>query len=125
MHPVRTLHRTEQKMETNQIRPRTVSLISKLLRPLADEGVMTVPEMRQIVSNLRHLASRGTAIPVVEPKLITQEAAAEMLGIGYSNLKKLFKEGRLPIKRKRIGSAVRLLNTDVLAFMLSADEENE
>jgi len=112
-------------MPTNQIRPRTVSLIARLLRPLADEGVMTVPEMRQIVANLNHLASRGTTIPVIEPKLITQEDAADMLGIGYSHLKKLFKEGRLAIKRKRIGSAVRFLNTDVLAFMILADEENE
>jgi hypothetical protein len=44
------------------IRPRTVSIIGKLLRPLADEGLTPVPELREILANLKYLANRLSSI---------------------------------------------------------------
>jgi predicted DNA-binding transcriptional regulator AlpA len=107
----------------SSIRPRTVSLIAKLLRPLTDEGLLSVAENREIIANLRHLATKGTMLPAVAPRLITQEEVADMLGIGISNWKKMEREGRFPgIKRRMVGSAVRYRNTDVYAAALADDE---
>ena len=104
------------------LRLRTVSLIGKFLRPLADEGLMTVPELNEVVANLRHLAAKGTLLPAIPPRLICQAEAAELLGISVSNFKKFEKEGRLPFKRRMIGSAVRYRNADVFKFILSDDD---
>jgi hypothetical protein len=104
------------------VSPRVVSLISKLLRPLAEEGVLTLDELQTIVANLRHLAAHGTMLPAVMPKLLTQEEAAEMLAISLSNFKKMEHEGRLILRRRMIGSSVRYRNTDVIALILAQDE---
>lgn len=112
-------------MEANQIRSRTVSLISKILKPWVDEGVVTVAESREIISNLRHLAQRGTIVPVTEPRLLTQDEAAAMLGIGKSNFKRMESEGKLPIPRRMLGSSVRYKNIDVIKFILADDGEDK
>lgn len=112
-------------METNHVTMRTVSLISRILKPLADEGILGVQEMRVIVSNLRHLASRGTVLPAMQPRLLTQEEAACMLGISKANLKKLEADGKLPIKRKMIGTSVRYRNVDILAFLMAEDATDD
>ena len=110
-------------MQTNQIRPRTVSLMAKLLKPWIDEGVIGVPEGREIISNLMHLSQRGELIPVVPPKLLNQEEASAMLGISKSSFKKMEAEGKLPIKRTMVGTSVRYLNTAILQFILADDQE--
>lgn len=112
-------------MEQNAIRLRTVSLVSKLLKPWVDEGIVSVAESREITSNLKHLAERGAILPAMTPKLLTQEEAAEMLGISKSNLKKMEAEGKLPIRRKLVGTSVRYRNTEILEFMLTDDKETE
>ena len=105
------------------IRPATVKLLSKLMNPLADAGLIYVPEMNEIVAQLRHLAVKGRPMPPIVPKLLTQEEAGDMLGISYSNFKKLEKEGHFPFKRKMVGTSVRFRNLDLLEFMLTDDEE--
>ena len=95
----------------------TVNLIAKLLNPLADAGVLSVPEEREIVAELRSLAKTGKPVPAVFPRLIDQREAAEMVGVSLSNFKKLESEGAFPFKRKMVGSAVRYRNTDVVAFI--------
>lgn len=112
-------------MEANQIRSRTVSLVSRILKPWVDEGVVTPAESREIIANLRHLSQRGTLVPAVEPRLITQDEAAAILGVGKSSFKKMESEGKLPIMRKMVGSSVRYRNTDVVKFILSDDPEGE
>ena len=98
--------------------------MAKLLKPWVDEGVVSVAESREIISNLRFLAQRGTLLPAMQTKLLNQEEAAAMLGISKSNYKKLEADGKLPIKRKMVGTSVRYRNTDVLEFiMMPADEE--
>ena len=112
-------------MKTNPIRPRTVSLVSKILKPWIDEGVVTVPESRAIISNLKYLAERGAILPTMAPKMLTQDEAATMLGICKSNFKKMEAEGKLPIRRRKVGTSVRYCNTDILEFMLTDDKEIE
>ena len=103
------------------IRPRTVKLLAKFLRPLTDEGIILNSEEKSILSNLKSLAEKGVVLPPVIPKLIDQKEAAEMLGIGHSNFKKLEAEGAFPFKRRMVGSSVRYKNTDVIKFIMADD----
>jgi predicted DNA-binding transcriptional regulator AlpA len=109
-------------MET-AIRIQTDNIVAKLLRPLVEIDLITVPESQEIVANLRHLAEKGTLMPVIPPKLVTQDEAAEMLGIGLSNFKKLEKEGKFSFKRRTVGgTAVRYRNTDIFAYIAANDD---
>jgi predicted DNA-binding transcriptional regulator AlpA len=105
------------------IKPKTVKLIRRLLNPLADEGVLSVSEMNEIVNQLKSLSRTGAQIPTIQPRLLSQKEAAEMLGIGLSNFKRLEKEGVIPIKRRMLGTSVRYLNTDVIHFMAQDEDE--
>jgi hypothetical protein len=109
-------------METT-LRIQTVNIVAKLLRPLVEIDLITVPESQFIIANLRHLAEKGCLMPVIPPKLVTQEEAAEMLGIGLSNFKKLEKEGKFSFKRRTVGgTAVRYRNTDVFNYIAGSDD---
>ena len=103
------------------IRPNTVKLISKLLAPWTDEGIISVAEQKEILSQLKHLAEKGENKPSIMPRLIDQKEAAGMLGIGISNFKKLEKENYFPFKRRMVGSAVRYRNTDIIDYVLSTN----
>ncbi len=107
----------------NQVRMKTVKLISNMLRPWLDEGVVYHREASIIISNLKSLAQKGCLAPDVEPKLLTQQEAADMLNIALSNFKKLEQQGVFPFKRKMVHSAVRYRNTDVIAYMMSDDAD--
>ena len=88
---------------------------------MSDEDLITVPEMNTILAELKHLAVHGEKMPAIMPKLIRQAEAAEMLGISLANFKKIEREGNLPFKRRKIGSAVRYRNTDIIKFIMSED----
>lgn len=106
-------------MNEVKITENTVRLIRRILRPIAEEGVIPLPEYNEVVSQLTSLAEHGTLKPVILPKLIDQKEAAEMLGISHSNFKKLEAEGAFPFPRKMVGSAVRYRNTDLIDYLLS------
>jgi predicted DNA-binding transcriptional regulator AlpA len=106
----------------SQIRPRTVKLIARLLSPLSDEGIISVPEEREIISNLKHLSERGELIPNIMPKLIDQTEAAELLGISLANFKKLEREGAFSFNRRMVGSSVRYRNLDVIKYLMTETE---
>jgi hypothetical protein len=109
-------------METT-LRIQAVNIIMKVIRPLVEIDLVSVPESQLIAANLRHLAEKGTLMPVIPPKLVTQEEAAAMLGIGLSNFKKLEKEGKFSFKRRTVGgTAVRYRNTDVFAYIAANDD---
>jgi hypothetical protein len=108
-------------MQNNSIRPRTVKLLAKFIKPLTEEGIVSKMEEIEILSNLKQLAEKGSLKPAIAPKLIHQKEAAEMLGIGLSNFKKLETEGVFIFKRRMIGSAVRYRNTDIINFIMSED----
>jgi len=47
------------------IRVRTVKLFGGFLKPLCEEGLLTVAEQNEILSQLRHLAEKGDVMPAV------------------------------------------------------------
>ena len=108
-------------MNAHLIRPKTVKLISRLIRPLVDEGIIYVSEEKEIISNLKYLAEKGELMPTITPKLIDQKEVAEMLGIGHSNFKKIESEGGFPFKRRMVGSSVRYRNLDIIKYIMSND----
>lgn len=110
-------------METT-LRIQAVNIIIKMIRPLVEIDLITVPESQLIAANLRHLAEKGTLMPAIPPKLVTQEEAAEMLGIGLSNFKRIEKEGKFSFKRRTVGgTAVRYRNTDIFAYIAANDDQ--
>ena len=100
-----------------RIKGTTVNLIAKLLHPLAEAGVLSIPEEREVIAQLRNLAKNGETIPAVLPK-----EAAEMLGISLANFKKLERNGAFPFRRKKIGTAVRYRNSDIIKFILTEED---
>jgi len=107
----------------NNIRLKTVKLLGRIMQPLAEEGVISVPEMNQILSNLKHLANKGELLPPVQPRLIDQREASEMLGISLANFKKLEKEGAFSFQRRPLGAAVRYRLLDVITFIMAKDSD--
>ena len=107
------------------IRGTTVKLIGRLLQPIADTGVITIPEFNEIMANLRNLSQKGEVLPGVLPKLLDQKEAAEMLGISFPHFRNMEREGVFPFKRKKIGTAVRYFNTDILSYILSLEDCEE
>ena len=101
-----------------RIKGTTVNLIAKLLHPLAEAGVLSIPEEREVIAQLRNLAKNGETIPAVLPK----PEAAEMLGISLANFKKLERNGAFPFRRKKIGTAVRYRNSDIVKFILAEED---
>ncbi len=108
----------------NTLRQRTVKLVMRILRPLVEEGIVQVYEEQLLAANLKQLAARGELMPLVKPKLIDQREAAEMLGLGLSNFKKLEKENAFPFNRKMLGCSVRYRNLDIVKYIMSQDDES-
>ena len=106
------------------IRPQSVKLISRFLRIMTDEDLVTVPEANTIIAELKHLAERGENLPPIMAKLIDQEQAATMLGVGLSNFKKLERENAFSFKRKMVGTSVRYRNIDIINFIMASDDSS-
>ena len=107
------------KQLRSQLRMQTVRLTCRLLAVLMDDGRVTAGELIIIRKNLTALAKTGELAPVIKPKLITGQEAAEMLSISYSQFRALEKEGTFPFRRRMIGGkTVRYLNTEILDYML-------
>ena len=100
----------------------TVRMFRRIMRPIAEEGIIPLAEYNEAFSQLTSLAEHGTRKPVILPRLISAKEAAEILGIGLSNFKKLESEGRFPFKRKMVGTSVRYRNTDLCEFICATDE---
>ena len=107
------------------IRHQTVRIISKLIHPLTESNLISVPEYREIVAQLKHLAEKGTPLPIMVPRLIDQTAAAEMLGISLANFKRLEREAYFPFNRKMVGTSVRYRNTDIVHYLLADSESGD
>jgi predicted DNA-binding transcriptional regulator AlpA len=106
-------------MQNSTLRQRTVKLIARIMRPFVEEGVILLSEEQIMIANLKHLANRGKLMPTVVPRLINQKEAAEMLGLGYSNFKKLEKENVFPFCRRMVGSSVRYRNVDIIEYIVA------
>jgi len=104
----------------NRLRHKTVKLLGSLMRPLVNEDVILVSEEKTILQNLRHLAQKDCLAPVVTPRLIDRNAAAEMLSISVANFKRIEKDGGFSFSKKIVGNgAVRYRNVDVIDYILS------
>lgn len=101
----------------NTVQMKTVKLIGRFLRMWVDEGNISPAEYHAIHDHLKYLSEKGELKPVIMPKLITTEEAAEMLSIGVSNFKKIEGNGGFSFKRKMIGTAVRYRNTDIIKYL--------
>lgn len=101
----------------------TIRMFRRIMRPIAETGVIPLAEFNECISQLTSLAEHGTLKPVIVPKLIDQRSAAELLGVGLSNFKRLESEGAFSFKRKMVGSSVRYRNIDVIAYICS-DTDN-
>ena len=113
-----------------RLRLQTAHLTCHLLAPLLDSGLVRSSELSIIRRNLTALAKTGELAPVVVPKLVTPQEAAEMLAISYSQFRALEKEGVFPFRRRLIGGkTVRYLNTDIIDYMqtgsLAEDDTKE
>ena len=106
-------------MKNSMLRPKTVKLIGRIMKPLVDEGVIFVSEEQIVSANLKNLANKGRLMPIVVPKLINQREVAEMLGLGYSNFKKLEKGKAFPFHRRMVGSSVRYRNLDIVEYIMT------
>ena len=111
-------------MNDTNISMETVRMFKRIMRPVAETGIIPLAEYNESISQLTSLAEHGTLKPAVIPKLIDQRQAAEMLGIGLSNFKKLESEGAFPFKRKMVGSSVRYRNTEVVDYICSSEKDN-
>lgn len=109
-------------MNNIDITAKTVRMFKRIMRPIAEEGIISLAEYNEAISQLTSLSERGTLKPTIIPKLIDQKEAAEMLGIGHSNFKKLEAEGAFPFKRKMVGSAVRYRNVDIIDYIMICQE---
>ena len=92
-------------------------MFKRIMRPIAEEGIISLPEYNEAISQLTSLAEHGTRKPVILPRLIDMREVSEILGIGLSNFKKLESEGAFPFKRKMVGTSVRYRNTEVYQFV--------
>ena len=108
------------KMNDVKITMETVRMFKRIMRPVAEEGIIPLPEFNEVISQLTSLAEHGNPKPVIIPRLIDMKEASEILGIGLSNFKRLEAEGAFPFRRKMVGSSVRYRNTDLYEFLLSA-----
>ena len=107
------------------LRHSTIKLIAQVLQPWVDNNVVAPCELKYIISNLKHLESKGEVIPAIEPKLIDMLTAASMLGISETSFKKLEKEGKFPFKRKLLGGSVRYRNIDIIQYAMSDESVEE
>ena len=119
------MERNKMSTTTTHIRPKTVRLLAKFIRPLCEEGLVSVPEQNVILINLKHLAEKGSLAPNVPPRLIDMEEAATMLGVSKGNFKKMEREGKISIPRKMVGTSVRYRNTDVVKYIMANDTATE
>ncbi|WP_337747387.1 hypothetical protein [Victivallis vadensis] len=109
-------------MSTN-IRPQTVTLIGKLLHPLTESNLIPFSEYREIITQLKSLATKGQPLPKIAPKLVDMKEAADMLGISLASFKNL--EAEFPFKRKLVGHSVRFRNTDIIRYIVANDEATQ
>ena len=105
------------------VRYNTVKLVGRQLQLFAETGVISFPELNNIMANLQHLAKKGELLPDIEPRLLKRPKAADMLDMSESHFRKLARDGHFPFRRRMIGTSVRYFNTDIIKYILSLGDE--
>ena len=106
-------------MNNVKISMETVRMIKRIMRPVAETGIIHLAELNECIAQLTSLAEHGKPKAEIIPRLVDMREAAEILGIGLSNFKRLESENAFPFKRKMVGTSVRYRNTDLYEFLLS------
>lgn len=104
------------------IRPKTIHLLSRIMKPFIEEGIIAQTEANAILANLRSIAEQNTPLKDIQPRLLSQQEVAEMLGIAFSNFRKIEALGEFPFRRRQIHGSVRYLNLDVIEYMLADNQ---
>ena len=106
-----------------EIRFQTVRLVKRVLSPWMEEGIISNPEYREIIHQLKHLSEKGRLAPEVPNRVIKRPELAEILGLSLSNLKKLEKEGHINIPILRVGRSIRYRLHDAFRFIDEFQED--
>ena len=105
-------------MQVIQVRPKTINLLARIIKPFVEEGIIAQPEANQIIATLK-ANLKGENMNEIAPKFLTQQEVADMLGIAFSNFRKLEAQGVFPFHRRLIGNgSIRYLNREIIEYML-------
>ena len=107
------------------IRPKTIHLLSRIMKPFIEEGIIGQTEANIIISNLKSIAEKGYPLKEVQPKLLSQQEVADMLGIAFSNFRKLEAQNVFPFKRRMVGGSVKFCNIDVYNYIIGTSRASE
>ena len=61
----------------------TVRMFKRVMRPVTEEGIISLPEYNEVISRLTSLAEHGTLNPVIVPKRIDQRASENCVNIAF------------------------------------------
>ena len=108
-------------MQVIQVRPKTINLLARIMKPFVEEGIIAQPEANQIIATLK-ANLKGENWNEIAPKFLTQQEVAEMLGIAFSNFRKLEAQGVFPFHRRQIGNgSIRYLNREIIQYLLATE----
>ena len=108
---------------THSLSEHGVALILRVARIFVEEGNLAQTDYNTIAEQLKHLAKTGTPKPAITPRLLSSAEAADLLGLGLSNFKKI--EHTLPFKRRMVGGSVKFCNVDVYTYIIGASSASE
>ena len=105
------------------LRPKTVKLLARFIRPLVDEGIVFMDEEKTILKNLRHLSEKSSLAPTITPRLIKREEASNLLSVSIANFKRIEAAGGFSFRKKIVGNgAVRYRLIDILDWINDSAE---
>ena len=104
-----------------KLRRTTIKYTRTALQALVDANVICRKEQEYIYDSLSYLENKGEFPPPIPVKLITKEAAADMLGISLSQFKTMESDGLFPFRRRMVGAAVRYRNIDIINYCMDTE----
>ena len=78
-------------MNEIQISLETVRMFKRIMRPIAEEGIISLPEYHEAISQLTSLAEHGRLKPVIVPKLIDQSGPPAELVVCTSPIRAYYR----------------------------------
>ena len=84
----------------------TVRMIKRIMRPVAETGIIHLAELNECIAQLTSLAEHGKPKAEIIPRLVDMREAATILGIGLSNFKRLESICYIKIKGKVVSVSI-------------------
>ncbi len=110
------------KSNESYIKMKTVNLLQKVIKPWCNEGIVSNLEKEEILLLVRRRAKYGDVRPREPLKLLDRKQVAEKLNLSLSSFKALEKNGKIPLKQKKMGGAIRYNSHQLEDFMESSDD---